>query len=302
MSAMDYRLEDGTPAFRNLLQMLERVASGFSFTEGPVWRGDDLLFSDIPNSRTVRYRPLAEGPEITTFRHPTNNSNGLTLDLDGNLLACEHTSRSVTRVDAQGQVTTLAASYEGKRLNSPNDIVVRSDGTIFFTDPPFGLRRLTEGRESPYAGVYRIDLDGSLHIVAEDFQLPNGLAFSPDEEKLYVDDSAHFHIRAFDVSADGSLSNGIVLAELKPRNPDERGVVDGMKVDSDGNIYCTGPGGVWILNDAGRLLGRIVMPEVTANLAWAGADWRTLYLTGSTSLYRMQMRIPGIPVGRALAR
>jgi sugar lactone lactonase YvrE len=178
---MDYRLEDGTPAFRNLLQMLEPAASGFSFTEGPVWRGDDLLFSDIPNSRTVRYRPLPEGPEITTFRHPTNNANGLTLDRQGNLLACEHTSRSLTRVDAQGLVTTLAAAYEGKRLNSPN--------------------------------------------------------------------------------------------------------------------VCTGPGGVWILNDAGRLLGGIVMPEVTANLAWAGPDWRKLFLTASTSLYRMQVRVPGIPIG-----
>ena len=151
MSAMDYRLEDGTPAFRNLLQMLERVASGFSFTEGPVWRGDDLLFSDIPNSRTVVtgswQRDLRSLPSVT---RPTD-SNGLTLDLEGNLLACEHTSRSVTRVDARGQVTTLAASYDGKRLNSPNDIVVRSDGTIFFTDPPYGLRRLTEGRELPFA-------------------------------------------------------------------------------------------------------------------------------------------------------
>ena len=298
MGSMDYSLEDGTPAFRNLLQMLERVASGFSFTEGPVWHGDELLFSDIPNSRTVRYRQLAEGPEVTTLRHPSNHTNGMTLDRQGDLLACEQEKRSVTRVDTQGHVTTLADSYQGKPLNSPNDVVVRSDGSIYFTDPSFGRRRLAEGSEQPLAGVYRIDPAGGVQLAVDDFQLPNGLAFSPDEKLLYIDDSAHHHIRAFDVAPDGSLSNGFVLAELKPRSADERGVVDGMKVDSEGNIYCTGPGGVWILNAAGRLLGRIVMPEVTANLAWGGPDWRTLYLTASTSLYRMQMRVPGVPVGR----
>jgi gluconolactonase len=282
--------------FRTLLGMLERVASGFSFTEGPVWRGDDLLFSDIPNNRTVRYRPLAEGPEISTFRHPTGNANGLTLDRHGHLISCEHTTRQVTRLDDQGQVHVLASSYEGKRLNSPNDVVVKSDGTIFFTDPPYGLRRLSEGRELPMNGVFRIDLDGSLHLVAEDFERPNGLAFSPDESTLYVDDSAHFHIRSFHVGADNTLSGGEVLAELKPQ-PGERGVVDGMKVDSAGNIYCTGPGGVWIVSDVGRPLGRIVMPEVTANLAWAGDDLRTLYLTGSTSLYRLRVTVPGIAAG-----
>jgi gluconolactonase len=294
---MDYTLEDGTPAFRSLLQMLERVASGFSFTEGPVWHGDELLFSDIPNSRTVRYRQLAAGPEITTFRHPSNHTNGMTLDRQGDLIACEQETHSVTRVNAQGSVTTLAESYEGTPLNAPNDVVVRSDGSVYFTDPSFGRRRPPDG-EQPIRGVYRIDPSGGLHRVVSDFQLPNGLAFSPDEMTLYIDDSAHHHIRAFDVAPDGSLSNGSVLAELKPRNADERGVVDGMKVDSEGNLYCTGPGGVWILDAAGRLLGRIVMPEVTANLAWGGPDWRTLYLTASTSLFRLQMRVPGIPVGR----
>ena len=297
MGSMDYSLEDGTPAFRSLLQMLERVASGFSFTEGPVWHGDELMFSDIPNSRTVRYRQLVDGPEITTFRHPSNRTNGMTLDRQGDLIVCEQENHSVTRVSAQGSVTTLAESYEGTPLNAPNDVVVRSDGSIYFTDPSFGRRRSPDG-EQPIRGVYRIDPTDGLHRVVNDFQLPNGLAFSPDEKTLYIDDSAHQHIRAFDVAPDGSLSNGYVLAELKPRNADERGVVDGMKVDSEGNIYCTGPGGVWILNPAGRLLGRIVMPEVTANLAWGGPDWRTLYLTASTSLFRLQTRVPGIPVGR----
>src|SRR5262249_35223822 len=147
--------------------MLERVAGGFSFTEGPVWRGACLYSSDIPNSRTVRYRPLPEGPEITTFRHPTGGANGLTLDRQGNLIACEQTTRAVTRVDDQGNVKVLAEKYEGKRLNSPNDVIVRSDGTIFFTDPPYGLRRLSEGKELAFNGVYKIDPDGSLHLLAD---------------------------------------------------------------------------------------------------------------------------------------
>jgi gluconolactonase len=293
---VEYRLEDASPIFRRLFSMLERVAGGFSFTEGPVWRGDDLLFSDIPNSRTVRYRPLPEGPEITTFRHPTGNANGLTLDLQGNLIACEHSTRRVSRVDASGAVTTLADAYEGKRLNSPNDVIVRSDGAIFFTDPPYGLRNLSVGKELPFNGVYRLDPDGALHLLVDDFDRPNGLALSPDETTLYVDDSGRFHIRAFDVSPDGALSNGRVLAELNAQ-PGERGVADGMKVDSEGNIYCTGPGGIWILNEAGRVLGRIVMPEVTANLAWGGSDLCTLYLTGSTSLYRLRLSVPGLPAG-----
>ena len=298
---MEYRLEDAHALFRRLLPMLDRVATGFTFTEGPVWRGDDLLFSDIPNSRTIRYRPLPEGPEITTFRHPTGNANGLTLDRQGNLLACEHTTRRVSRVDGQGRVETLAEAYQGKRLNSPNDVVVRSDGSIFFTDPPYGLRNLSEGKELPFNGVYRIDTGGQLHLLADDFERPNGLAFSPDEKTLYVDDSARFHVRAFDVAPDGSVSNGRVWAEMKGK-PDERGVADGMKVDVEGHVYCTGPGGVWVFGDGGRLLGRIVMPEVTANLAWGDADWRTLYLTASTSLYRLRMSVPGIPVGRAAGR
>jgi gluconolactonase len=296
---VEYRLEENHALFRRLLPMLDRVATGFTFTEGPVWRGDDLLFSDIPNSRTIRYRPLPEGPEITTFRHPTGNANGLTLDRQGNLIACEHTTRQVTRVDRQGRVETIADAYPGKRLNSPNDVVVRSDGGIYFTDPPYGLRNQSEGKELPFNGVFRLDAGGALHLLADDFERPNGLALSPDEKTLYVDDSARFHIRAFEVAADGSASGGRVWAELKPK-PEERGVPDGMKVDAEGNVYCTGPGGVWVLGENGRLLGRIVMPEVTANLAWGDADWRTLYLTASTSLYRLRLSVPGVPVGAGL--
>ncbi len=191
----------------------------------------------------------------------------------------------------------MVEAYQGKRLNSPNDVVVRSDGSIFFTDPPYGLRNHTEGKELPFNGVFCRKPDGTLTVAVDDFELPNGLAFSPDEKTLYVDDSARFHIRSFAVAADGTLSGGAVWAEMDNPN-DEAGVPDGMKVDSEGHVFCTGPGGVWVFETNGRLLGRITMPEVTANLAWAGDDWRTLYLTASTSLYRLHVSVPGIPVGK----
>ena len=295
---MNYRLEPAYPTFSRLIPMLDRLAGGFGFTEGPVWRGNDLVFSDIPNSRTVRYQPTAAGPEITTFRHPTGNANGLTLDHQGRLLTCEHSGRRVSRVDLNGQVETVVDNYEGKKLNSPNDVVVRSDGSIFFTDPPYGLPRLSEGKELPFNGVYRVDLSGKPHLLADDFERPNGLAFSPDERTLYVDDSARFHIRAFDVAPDGTLSRGRVWAELKA-GADERGVPDGMKVDQQGNVYCTGPAGVWVFDPNGRFLGRVVTPEIPANLAWGDADWKTLYITAQTSLYRLHLAVPGIPVGTA---
>lgn len=298
---MDYRFEIDYPTFRRLVPTLEQVATGFGFTEGPAWRGSDLLFSDIPGSRTIRFVPTASGPEISTFRQPTGNANGLTLDHAGRLLACEHSGRQVSRVGSDGRVETVADSYQGKRLNSPNDVVVRSDGSIFFTDPPYGLPERTIGKELSFSGVYRVDPNGMLHLLIDDFALPNGLAFSPDERTLYVDDSAHYHIRAFDVAPDGSLSNGRIWAQLKP-GTGEAGVVDGMKVDQEGNVYCTGPAGVWIYDPTGRFLGRIVTPEVPANLAWGDADWRTLYITARTSLYRLRMSIPGIPVGPAARR
>ncbi len=298
---MDYRLEDAYPTFRRLVPMLDCVATGFTFTEGPVWRGDDLLFSDIPNNRTIRYRPLPEGPEITTFRTPSGNANGLTLDRQGRLLACEHSGRRVSRVDESGRAETVVDSYKGKRLNSPNDVVVRSDGSIFFTDPPYGLRNGTEGKELDFNGVYRIDPGGELHLLVDDFDRPNGLAFTPDERRLLIDDTVRGHIRVFDVAGDGSLSNGRVFAELKGA-PGERGAPDGMKVDSEGNVYCTGPAGVWVFDPNGRFLGRIVTPEVPANLAWGDPDWRTLYITARTSLYSIRLEVPGIPVGLAAAR
>jgi gluconolactonase len=281
--------------------VIERVAGGLAFTEGPVWRGGLLLFSDIPNKRIARWRRLPEGPELTTYA--TGMSNGLTLDRQGRVLAAEHDGRRVTRVADDGTRTVLADRFQGKRLNSPNDIVVKSDGAVYFTDPPYGVQparpgtvrpaawwtRPIEGKEQASNGVYRLEADGTLRLLLDDFALPNGLAFSPDESILYTDDSAHKHIRAFDVRSDGSLANGRVLLDMASEDP---GVPDGLKVDVRGNVFCTGPGGVWVCRPDGTLLGRIVLPELPANLAW-GEDGSVLYLTARTSVYRLATRTRG---------
>lgn len=280
---------------------IDRVAGGLTFTEGPVWRDRALLFSDIPSNRIVRWRRLPEGPELTTFT--TGMSNGLTLDRQKRILAAEHYGRRVARIADDGARTVLAERFQGKRLNSPNDIVVKSDGSIYFTDPPYGVQpgtpgvprpagwwtRPIPGKEQTCHGVYRIAPDGSLSPVVDDFALPNGLAFSPDESRLYIDDSAHKHIRAFDVRPDGTLSGGRVLLDMASDDP---GVPDGLKVDERGNVFCTGPGGVWVCRPDGTLLGRIVLPELPANLAW-GEDGSVLYLTARTSVYRLPTRTRG---------
>jgi sugar lactone lactonase YvrE len=280
---------------------IERVAGGLTFTEGPIWRRGVLLFSDIPNKRIVRWRRLPEGPELTTYALGT--SNGLTLDGQGQVLAAEHDGRRVTRVADDGSRTVLAERFQGKRLNSPNDIVVRSDGAIYFTDPPYGVQPSTPGvprpaswwtapipgKELPVHGVYRLAPDGTLQLVADDFALPNGLAFSPDESVLYVDDSAHKHIRAFSVRPDGSLTSGRILLDMASPDP---GVPDGLKIDRQGNVFCTGPGGVWVCRADGTFLGRIVLPELPANLAW-GEDGSVLFLTARTSVYRLPTKTWG---------
>jgi gluconolactonase len=304
-------LEVRSPAFNRLISpsaALERIAAGFWFTEGPLWLGDHLLFSDIPNSRIVRWQELPEGPEVRTFRLPSNLSNGLTIDHEGRLLACEGATRRLTRTNRDGTIEVVADRYQGMRLNAPNDVIVTSRGVIYFSDfmwgngfaNPYGPRVRPEEQELPFTGVFRVDPDGSLNAVAEDFVRGNGLALSPDEKTLYVDDTRRFHIRAFDVLLDGSLGNGRVHAELKADPP---GVPDGMKVDREGNIYCTGPGGVWVVAPSGEILGRILTPEVAANVAWGGPDWTTLFITASTSLLRIRVNVPGIPVpvGRVTA-
>jgi gluconolactonase len=288
-AAFGQQLEAASPAFWKLIDKdarLEKVADGFQFTEGPVWNpAGFLLFSDIPANQIVKFVP---GAAPTAFRTPSGNSNGLTYDRAGRLLACEHSNRRVTRQEADGSLTVLASSYDGKKLNSPNDIVVRSDGTIYFTDPPYGIRE--EQKELPFQGVYKISPEGKLTLLAQDFDRPNGIALSPDEKTLYVDDSARLHVRAFDVAPDGSISHGRILAELKSAR---QGVPDGMKVDRKGNLYVTGPGGVWVFDKRGKHLGTILMAELPANCGWGDADYRTLYLTARTGLYRIRLKIPG---------
>jgi gluconolactonase len=295
MPNFDLNVEIRHPSVREILPedgVIEQLATGFGFTEGPVWCGNHLLFSDIPQNRIVKLRLLREGPEVTTFRHPSGNSNGNTLDGSQRLLTCEHSARRVTRTEPDGTITVLAERYQGKRLNSPNDIVVRSDGSIYFTDPPYGLRNLTDWKELPFNGVYRLAPDGTLHLLVDDLDRPNGLAFSPDEKTLYVDDTQRRHIRAFDVNTDGSIKNGRVLIDMAIPEP---GAPDGMKVDQKGNIYCTGGGGFWIIAPDGRCLAIVRPPELPANMAWGDADWRTLFLTARTSIYRIRMNVPGMP-------
>jgi len=265
------------------------VASGLRFTEGPLWHPDGyLLFSDIPANTIYRLDP--DGT-LTPWRRPSGNSNGLTFDRQGRLIACEHGTRRVSLTEADGSLSALATHFESKRLNSPNDVVVRSDGSIYFTDPPYGIG---EGeRELPHNGVYRITPGGGVELLVDDFDRPNGLAFSPDEGTLYIDDTVRRHIRAFDVARDGSLSNGCVLAHMQS---DIAGGPDGMKVDEEGNIYCTGPGALWVYTPGGDLVGRVVLPQLPANLAFGGPDRRTMYLTARTSVYSLPVRIPGVPV------
>ncbi|MFH1639794.1 MAG: SMP-30/gluconolactonase/LRE family protein [Chloroflexota bacterium] len=294
---MDLKTQIVDSKFRDIAPedaTLDMIATGFSFTEGPVWCGNHLLFSDIPHNRIVKYRLLAEGPEVSTFRHPSGGANGLTLDAAGRLVTCEHNARRVTRTETDGTVSVLTDRYQGHRLNSPNDVVTRSDGSTYFSDPPYGLKDFTRWKELPCNGVYRIPHHGEPVLLADDFERPNGLAFSPDEKTLYVNDSNRKHIRAFDVSPDGGLHNGRIFVEL---NGEEPGGPDGMKVDSAGNVYCTGPGGIWIFDAAQNFLGRILMPEIPSNMAWGDADGKTLYITARPSVYKVRLKIPGIAVG-----
>ena len=274
---------------------LEQLGTGCEFTEGPVWHADGkfLLFSDIPANQMKKWT-AEEG--ITNFRVPSGKSNGLTYDKQGRLVTCEHANRRVSRTEADGTVVTIASHYEGKRLNSPNDVVVKSDGSIYFSDPPYGLTADygVEGEQDlDFQGVYRLSPDGqTLTLLIDDFDRPNGLCFSPDESILYIDDTERMHIRAFDVQPDGTIANGRIFAE----EDGDDGVPDGMKIDAHGNIYLTGPGGIWIFDASGEHLGVLQTPERAANLGWGGDDWSTLFITASTSLYSIECKVAGIPV------
>ncbi|HVZ01114.1 MAG TPA: SMP-30/gluconolactonase/LRE family protein [Dongiaceae bacterium] len=270
----------------------EQLGSGFLFTEGPLWHaaGRYLLFSDMPGNQIRRWS--AAGIEV--FRKPSNMANGLAWDRQGRLLVCEHATSRVTRTEADGSLTVIASHLDGRELNSPNDIVTRSDGGIYFTDPTYGRVEFYGLPREPvleFQGVYRADPErGSLALLADDFRQPNGLCFSADEKRLFVNDTERKHIRVFDVRPDGTLANSRIWAETVGEGA---GAPDGMKIDSAGNLYCCGPGGIHLFDPAGKCLGVVRVPEYTANFTWGDADLKSLFITASTSLYRIRVKVPG---------
>lgn len=275
---------------------LKQLATGFDWVEGPVWFGDAdcLLFSDIPNNRILRWTPEIG---VTTYRAPSNFANGHTRDREGRLMSCEHGTRRVTRTEHDGTITVIADSYQGKRLNSPNDVVVKSDGTIWFTDPHYGIMTDYEGHRSEQelpCHVYRADpATGALDAVLTDFNCPNGLAFSPDERRLVVADTGRIfsedakHIRAFDVEESGRLTGGQVLHAISP------GAADGMRYDTDGNLWSSAGDGVHCLGPEGALLGKILVPETVSNLCFGGRGKHRLFITATTSLYAINLNRSG---------
>jgi gluconolactonase len=275
---------------------LKKLATGFDWVEGPVWFGDHdcLLFSDIPNNRILRWSPVSG---ITTFREPSNFSNGHTRDRQGRLVSCEHGTRRVTRTEHDGTITVIADRYEGKRLNSPNDVIVASDDAIWFSDPHYGISTDYEGTKSEQelpCNVYRVDgQSGEIRAVLTDFNGPNGLAFSPDEKRLYVADTGRMfssdpqHIRAFDVGEGWTLKGGDVFHAIAP------GAADGMRVDAAGNLWSSAGDGVHCIAPDGHRLGKILVPELVSNLCFGGRHGHRLFITATTSIYSVSLAIRG---------
>jgi len=275
-------------------------------TEGPVWIHEKghLLFSDIHGNRRMRWAP---GEGVTVDKEGTANGNGQTRDRLGRLVVCHHFSRCVDREEADGSVTVIADSYRGLKLNRPNDVVVKSDGSIYFTDPP-PRPPLTPPEHTPeldVAGVYRVSPDlKQINRVVGSFVNPNGLCFSPDEKILYINDS-NIHrklIMAYDVEGNGMLDLGSERLFCDMRGDNRRGIPDGMKCDVEGNIYCTGPGGIWVINPDGLHIGTILSDNIPVNMSWGDEDWSTLYFAGAFTINRIRLDIPGIPVPRGEVR
>lgn len=297
------RIERFDPAFDRLVAAeatIEKLAEGFTWSEGPVWLNGELIFSDVPENIAYRWKPGATKAEIFLkpsglltpqpgFREP--GSNGLTRDAQGRLLMCQHGERRVARY-TNGTFTSLADRFEGKRFNSPNDLVARKNGDIYFTDPSYGLEGIDASplKELSFNGVYRIGTDGKVTLLVKHLTFPNGLAFSPDEKILYVgvSDAKATRLVAFDVAADGTLANERMFFDAQPLlKGSDKGLVDGLKVDRDGNVWSTGPGGVLVISPSGKMLGRINTGEATANCNW-GDDGGTLYITAHMFLLRVK--------------
>lgn len=278
---------------------VKQLATGFDWVEGPVWFGDAgcLLFSDIPNNRILRWTPETG---VSTYRAPSNYANGHSRDRQGRLISCEHGTRRVTRTEHDGSITVIADSFDGKQLNSPNDVVVKSDGTIWFSDPHYGIMTNYEGfaceQELPCV-VYRVDPEtGALDVMVDDMNCPNGLAFSPDESLLYVADTGRMfsqdaqHIRVYDCAADGALSGGRHFHTIEP------GAADGIRLDQDGNIWSSAADGVHCISPSGTLMGKILVPELVSNICFGGRAKHELYITATTSIYRVTLNRSGIQI------
>ncbi len=279
---------------------VEQLGTGFTFTEGPIWNpsGEFLLFSDMPGDTRRRWD---ESTGVQVVLSPSNKGNGMTLDADGRLLVCEHTTSSVVRMDPDGTNTgreVLASHYQGKELNSPNDIIVKSDGSIYFSDPTYGRLPgfgIERECELDFRGAYRLLAGGGdPQLLVDDFGEPNGLCFSPDESLLYINDTPNAHIRVFDVESDGTISNSRMFAAgIGDGDLAKGGLVDGMKCDEHGNIWVTGPEGVWVFAPDGELLGIVRIPESVGNIAFGGPDWSWLFVPSTTSLYRVKTKVSG---------
>jgi gluconolactonase len=290
------------PAFLELVDEdaeLERLGTGFTFTEGPIWNPEGyLLFSDMPGDVRRRWDEQSGVQEVA---NPSNKGNGMTLDHDGRLIVCEHVTSSVVRMDPDGKGggrEVLATHYEGKELNSPNDVVVKSDGAIYFTDPTYGRMPgfgLEREQDLDFQGVYRIAPGGGdPQLLVDDFDQPNGLCFSTDESLLYINDTTRAHIRVFDVQGDGTLANSRVLADGIGSGSLEIGdLVDGMKLDARGNVWVTGPGGVCVFDPDGQHIGTVEVPENVGNINWGGPDWSWLFIPATTSVYRIECKVSG---------
>ena len=281
-----------TPALKRLLEQREvdSIADGYAYAEGPLWHPDGfLLFADSPRDRLHKWDPASN--TVTVFREPSAGATALGFDHQGRLLATEHRNRRISRTERDGSIVTLVDRYEGKRLNSPNDLAVARDGTVFFTDPPYGLPRQVEGKELDFQGVYRLDPDGRLRLLVRSMVRPNGIGLSPDGRLLYVTDSDRAHLRAFVIRDDGTVDDGRVLAQMRPWKSGVQGVPDGLVVSVQGHILVSGPGGVWVFDPKGGRLGVIPTPEPPAACTFGGPDGKTLYITARSRVYRMRMNV-----------